>query len=139
MLKFILLLISFNTYALEGLKVGDKAPNLTLKDTAGMEFNIAQLKKPTALVFYRGSWCPYCMTQLKSIEAQVMGKLPKGAQLLAISVDRLKIAKKMKAKNKFSFSVISDPKATSLKEFKIVNQLDDDLVKKYKSSYKNRC
>ena len=42
----------------------------------------------------------------------------------------------MKDEYKFSFTVLSDPKAKSLQAFNIVNKLDDKLVKKYKASYK---
>jgi len=42
----------------------------------------------------------------------------------------------MKRNNNFSFTVLTDPKAKSLKAFNIINKLSDDLVAKYKSSYK---
>lgn len=119
-----------------GLEVGTKVPNISLKTISGKEFQTDKLEKKTALIFYRGSWCPYCMKQLQSIQEEVIGKIGKNAQVIAISVDREMIAKKMKDKYKFSFEIVSDPKAQSLLAFNIVNKLDDKLVNKYKQSYK---
>ena len=41
----------------------------------------------------------------------------------------------MKRNHGFTYNIISDPKAESLKEFKIINKLSDKLVSMYKSSY----
>ena len=117
--------------------VGEKAPNIILKDTSGAMFKLLAQKKDTILVFYRGSWCPYCINQLKSIETDVVKKLnPKTQQLVAISVDKNDVAAKMKRNFKFSFKIISDPMATSLKSYRIINKVSDELVEKYKNSYK---
>lgn len=133
-----LLVLSWPTRAtsLVGLAEGIKVPELSLQTTSGNTINIGRQEKTTVLVFYRGSWCPYCVKQLKDIEETLMPNLPKNVQVLAISVDRLKVAKKMKKKQGLSFVVISDPKATSLKSFRIANKISDELNKKYKSTYK---
>lgn len=125
------LLLPVLAYSITGIKVGDKVPSVELKDTEG---KLVNLKETKVLVFYRGSWCPYCIKQLEAIEKD-LSKESK-AKLVAISVDKLKVAKKMKDKFKFSFQVVSDPKAKSLKAFKIANKLDNKLVAKYKASYK---
>ncbi len=136
---FIIIQLMFSSYsmALTGLEAGSKVPDLSLKDIAGKSIELAKLQKTTVLVFYRGSWCPYCIKQLKSIDKEVMPKLNlKTQQLIAISVDSVKVAKKMKRNNNFSFDLISDSNALSLTAFKIVNKLDANLVKTYKNSYK---
>lgn len=135
-LFYVLILLPSLVFALEGLKVKDKIPAISLKDLDGKTFEFSTQQKKTVLVFYRGSWCPYCMKQLSSIQKDVISKLGAKAQLVAISVDRLNIAKKMRKKFKFDFIILSDAKATSLKAFKIVNKLNADLVKMYKATYK---
>ena len=40
----------------EPLKVGDIAPDFTLKDQNGGEIKLSKLKKNVMLVFYRGFW-----------------------------------------------------------------------------------
>ena len=40
------------------VKVGDKAPDFTLKNTAGQDVNLHHLleQAPVVLIFYRGKW-----------------------------------------------------------------------------------
>jgi peroxiredoxin len=40
------------------VKVGDKAPDFTLKNTAGRDVNLYHLleQAPVVLIFYRGKW-----------------------------------------------------------------------------------
>jgi peroxiredoxin len=125
------LLLPIFAFSITGLKVGDKVPTIELRDTDGKTVN---LKETKVIVFYRGSWCPYCIKQLESIEKDMSSDSK--AKLVAISVDQLKVAKKMKDKFNFSFQIVSDPKARSLKAFNLINKLDDKLVVKYKASYK---
>ena len=134
MLRIISLFITIPSivFALTGLKVGDKTP---VKDLKSIEGETLSLSKGTkVLVFYRGSWCPYCIKQLESINKDIPST--DKARLIAISVDKKSVAKKMMKKFKFSFSTVSDPTAGILKKFNIANKLDDSLVKKYKSTYK---
>ena len=136
-LIFVLTLFTQLSFALTGLQKGDKVPEVILKDTTGKSFNLAGQDKTTVIVFYRGSWCPYCVKQLKSLNEEVVGKLdPKTMQLVAISVDRPKVAMKMKRNFDLKYTVLSDRMANSLKAFKIVNKVDGNLVKTYKNSYK---
>lgn len=132
----LVMLVSTNyAFSLEGLKVGDKAPAISIETLNGETINFSKLDK-TALVFYRGAWCPYCIKQLDSIQKEVLPKIGDRSTIIAISVDKKSVAKKMKASRDYGFQVISDPKAKTLKAFNIVNKLDDELVKKYKSAYK---
>lgn len=137
---FLAVILFFNVstaFSISGLQVGDKIPNISLIDTNGKSFDFKKQTKTTVVVFYRGSWCPYCVKQLKSINSELIEKLnTKTMQLVAVSVDRPKLAKKMKRNFKLNFTVLSDTMANSLKAFKIVNKVDANLVKTYKNSYK---
>src|SRR5258708_39026731 len=52
------------------LKEGQQAPQFQLKDAKGERVNSAKLLKNGSLVvvFYRGSWCPYCNLQLHALQ-----------------------------------------------------------------------
>lgn len=138
-LLFFLILNLFNfAYAgvsLEGVNIGNAVPVGKLKTVNQEVINLSDAKYEYILVFYRGSWCPYCMNQLKSIQSEIMPKLTDNQILVAISVDKKPVALKMKKKFNYTFKVVSDPKAELLKAFKIANKIDDELVKKYKNSY----
>lgn len=122
---------------MDGIQVGDTAPNFELSDTNGNKFTLDKQTKITVLVFYRGSWCPYCVSQLKTIETDVINVIDKSkVQLVAISTDKPSVATAMVRKLGFTFPVLSDPKANTMKDYKIANQLSAELVEKYKNSYK---
>ena len=122
--------------ALEGLQVGDLAPKIVVHDIDGEKFDLVRGERPLVLVFYRGSWCPYCIKQLMSIDNEVYPKIKKKIDLIGISVDKKSVVQSMRKKFSFSFNLASDVKAKILKAFKVVNQLDPKLVKKYKESYR---
>src|SRR5271156_2735255 len=50
------------------LPVGSKAPEFTLPDAAGRLVHSADLLAlgPLVINFFRGRWCPYCITELES-------------------------------------------------------------------------
>lgn len=129
----LLLGISSTLYALDGINIGDKVDLSNIKDIDGGSLTSKGTK--TILVFYRGSWCPFCIRQLKGLNKELAPKT-KEYNLVGISVDKLKVAKKMKDRFNLDMQIVSDPKANTLKQFGIVNKLDDKLVDKYKTAYK---
>ena len=50
------------------LPVGAKAPDFTLSDSSGRTVNSSDLLAlgPIVLNFFRGRWCPYCVTELEA-------------------------------------------------------------------------
>jgi len=44
------------------IEVGTTAPDAGLRDLDGNDVTLREIVagKPTVLIFYRGSWCPYC-------------------------------------------------------------------------------
>ena len=49
------------------VKVGQAAPDFTLKDEGGSSVSLTQTREkgPVIVTFYRGVWCPYCNEDLK--------------------------------------------------------------------------
>jgi peroxiredoxin len=127
---------SFSSDSVIGLTAGSLSPISHLNSIEGEKLSLLEKDKNYILVFYRGSWCPICMVQLKSVQAEVNSKLDSSSRVIAISVDKLKTARKMKRKFGLTFDVVSNPKADLLAKFKIINKLDEQLVLKYKNSYK---
>jgi len=52
------------------VKVGDQAPEFTLTNATGDTISLRDMLKngKVVLVFYRGSWCPYCNLQLNQLQ-----------------------------------------------------------------------
>lgn len=124
--------------AMVGLAVGDDAPEIELPKATGGMFKLSERDDAAiVLIFYRGSWCPYCMKQLIGVEKELTKAADaKDTKIVGISVDRIEVAKRMKKKHGLKMTILSDPKAKSLKDYKIANKLEDELVEKYKNSYK---
>lgn len=69
------------------LREGEMAPDFELPDADGMRFALtgALDHGPAVLVFYRGSWCPYCRMTLEAYGAAAPAFAARGASLVAIS------------------------------------------------------
>jgi len=59
-------IVSADDAAKNALNVGAKMPSFSLKDSNGKTIESVDLLKQANLVvvFYRGSWCPFCNRQL---------------------------------------------------------------------------
>jgi len=69
--------------------VGTMAPDFTLAQYRGDSFTLSDRRgsKNVVLVFYRGSWCPYCMTQLTELRSLLDDELKMDTELVVLSID----------------------------------------------------
>lgn len=116
------------------LNVGGKMPSFSLKDASGNVVSSENLLKQGNLVvvFYRGAWCPFCNTYLRSLQKNISEIKENGGNLVAISVENPDNSMKVSEKNKLDFSVLSDPNLDVARTFGIVYQLDAKTDEQYK-------
>ena len=97
-------------YAEKALKVGDKAPEFTLRDSDGNDVVLKELlaEGPVVLTFYRGVWCPYCNIELQALEAVAEDIRSRGATLLAISMQGSADSRKSQRDNNLSYPILTD-------------------------------
>jgi peroxiredoxin len=116
------------------LKVGDAIPDVMLRTEANEEVSLRKLlaEKPTALIFYRGGWCPFCTRHLKDLAGIEKDLEQAGAQLLAISMDTPEKLKATPDRDKLGYKLLSDSDAVAIKAFGIAFKVDDKTVEKYK-------
>ena len=126
--------ISATDAAKTALNVGAKMPAFSLKDANGNVVSSENLLKQGNLVvvFYRGAWCPFCNTYLRSLQKNISEIKENGGNLVAISVENPDNSMKVSEKNKLDFSVLSDPNLDVARTFGIVYQLDAKTDEKYK-------
>jgi len=120
------------------LLIGQPLPTLELNDSNGNPFDVNKAvgEGTTVLIFYRGSWCPFCNRHLGQLQ-EVLPKLEAfGAQLFAISPDRPDIVETPAEKQDLGYRLLSDSSMQAAKAMGIAFKLDDATVTKYKSSYK---
>ncbi len=116
------------------LPVGAKAPAVTLTTADGAAFALAEAfaAKPTILVFYRGSWCPYCNRQLAALGELEPKLLALGYQILAVSPDTADGLQKMAGKNHLTYRLLSDHVMTAAAAYGVAFRLSAETEKAYR-------
>ena len=89
------------------LNPGDRFPQLTVSTTDGQALTVpdAFAGDYAVVLFYRGSWCPYCNAQLRAFEraGQALGEA--GIRVVALSVDDKETTAALVAKHHLTFPV----------------------------------
>lgn len=93
-----------------GLIAGVKAPDFTLVDSTGQKITLSEelLKGPVVLIFYRGTWCPFCNLELKAYQRMNDDIKAIGGQLIAVSPQTPNYSASVQEKNELNFHVLSD-------------------------------
>ena len=117
------------------LNVGAKMPSFKLKDANGKSVGSDDLLKQANLVvvFYRGSWCPFCNLYLRNLQKNLSQIKEAGGNLVAISVENPDNSLSVAKKNELDFTVLSDPNLTVARRFGIVYQMPTETAEIYKS------
>ena len=117
-----------------GLNVGDIAPDFTAKNQDNNDVNLKELLKSgsVVLIFYRGEWCPYCNRQLKALEDSLALIRGKGANIIAISPEKLENINKTIEKTKVTYNVVTDENSQIMNAYKVAFELDGKTTEKYK-------
>lgn len=117
------------------LNVGAKMPAFTLKDQNGKAVSSKELVREANLVivFYRGSWCPFCNLYLRNLQKRLPEITAAGGKLVAISVEKADASMEIAKKNEIGFTVLSDPALDTARKFRLVYQLSPETDAQYKS------
>jgi len=91
------------------LKVGDKAPNFTLRNTAKEEVSLSDYREKNVLIlFFPLAFTGVCTAELCSVRDDKAIYEAVGVDVVAISVDSLFTLEKFKAEQSYSFPLLSD-------------------------------
>jgi peroxiredoxin len=104
------------------LPVGAQAPEFSLKDSNGKLVRSRDLLAlgPLVIKFFRGRWCPYCVTELETW-SDLYGKLREGGALLvAITPQTERQSDFMVGQHGLPIPVLSDPGNTVAEKFGLV-------------------
>lgn len=66
---------------------GNSAPDFTLRNLAGQEVKLADLRGKVVLVNFWATWCPPCREEIPSMDRLNRAMAGKPFQMLAISID----------------------------------------------------
>lgn len=88
------------------------APDPELIDAHGRPTTLTAARggRAAVVVFYRGSWCPYCNIALRTYQAQLLPQLrERGIELVAVSPQKPDGSLSTQETAELTFTVLSDP------------------------------
>lgn len=114
---------------IERVAVGTMAPDFTLDHYRADTFTLSALRgeKNVVLVFFRGYWCPYCITQLTELRSLLDDELAQDTELVVVSIDGdeqnamtyARIARDDGVEPDYTF--LSDPESTVIGRYGVLN------------------
>ncbi|HWE87481.1 MAG TPA: peroxiredoxin-like family protein [Terracidiphilus sp.] len=117
------------------LPIGSAAPAFALKDASGKLVRSADLLAtgPLIIKFFRGRWCPYCMTELETWR-DLYGQLrERGGVMVAVGPQVERQSDFMAGQHGLPFPVLTDPGNKIAAQFGLVWSLPDNLREYYRS------
>jgi peroxiredoxin len=100
-------IISQETVAMEGLKVGSKAPDFELKTLTGETVKLSELKGKKVMLNFWATWCPPCKAEMPAME-QFHKEAGDEVVILAVNIDPHLDVKKFVDENGITFSIPLD-------------------------------
>ncbi|MBD2652137.1 AhpC/TSA family protein [Synechocystis sp. FACHB-383] len=118
------------------LRIGDFAPDFTLKNTKGETIILSeQLKNgPVLLKFFRGYWCPYCGLELRAYQKVVNKIRALGGTILAISPQTLAASQKTIDRHDLTYALLSDHGFQTAQDYGLVFTVPDAVKQIYLQS-----
>ncbi len=119
------------------LKVGDKAPDFTLKNALSQDISLYKTIQsgPVVLTWYRGGWCPYCNITLAQLQQDLPEFTKMGAQILALTPELPDSSLSTKEKHQLDFEVLSDVGNKVARSFGVVFTLTPEVAEIYQKSF----
>lgn len=121
------------------LQAGSQALEFELTDSNGKLVRSADLlaRGPLVVVFFRGRWCPYCVTTVESWQRSLPELQSHHASLVAISPQTVKQNNLMADQHRLTFPLLSDPGNSAAKQFGVAYQLPADLQELNRRTFVN--
>jgi peroxiredoxin len=101
------------------LPVGALAPEFALNDATGRLVRSADLLAlgPLVVKFFRGRWCPYCVTELEAWRDLYGALRERGALMVAIGPQTQRQSDFMAGQHRLPFPILSDPGCALAEKF----------------------
>lgn len=91
----------------QALAVGGAVPDVVLEDTQGTKVALRSPER-TLLVFYRGHWCPFCMSELQDLQRGIAALHAAGTRVLAVSPESVEQNREVVEWLDLDYPILSD-------------------------------
>jgi peroxiredoxin len=117
------------------LPVGATAPEFALNDVSGRLVRSADLLAlgPLVVKFFRGRWCPYCVTELETWRDLHDRLRQAGALLVAITPQTSRQSDFMVGQHSLPFPVLADPGCKVAEQFGLAYTVPEYMREYYRS------
>jgi peroxiredoxin len=111
------------------LQPGQMILDFELPDATGNLVKSSDLRQtgPLLILFYRGTWCPFCNLTVQAYQEQLHSFQDRGVTLVAISPQTPDHSLTLQEKHHLKFQVLSDSGNGVARQFGIVFQMDPAL------------
>ncbi|MFC0524290.1 peroxiredoxin family protein [Pontibacillus salicampi] len=111
-------------------QLGEQVPDFTLPAVSGESFSFDTHQQQNQgwqlVIFFRGAWCPVCVSDLKELEESKGFFEGKNVHITAISTDALENLKEMVNEQGFTFPVLSDENLAALEAYDVHYHREED-------------
>lgn len=118
------------------LGVGDTAPDFVLPGADGQRVRLSEMLRtgPVVLAFYRGSWCPYCNTELRGLQLALPQIEAARARLVAISPQTADSSVSIRDRQSLTYPVLSDTGNHVARQYGLVFRVGPDVRARYEEA-----
>lgn len=122
-----------NLYNVEGMKIGEKAPQFSGIDQDARPIVLSSIlkyqNKNVLLMFYRSSICPNAQQQIVELQKKIEGFESKNTKVIAVTTEPMEKIIEMTQKNKVTFSIIHDNNHRIMDAYKSSIKLSEAQIK----------
>lgn len=124
----------------EHLNIGEEAPRFQAVDQNGANLDSDELLKEgkVLLVFFRGSWCPYCNKHLASLEENFVALTQKGVSVVVVTPERMDMIQEANKEWNASYSIVHDAGDKIMKAYKVAFEVNEVNVPNYYNAVQKR-
>ena len=107
----------------ELLEVGRELPEFSLENTEGERVAASDFRgSPAVYLFFRGNWCPLCMTQIKEVAARYREIAERGARVVLVSPQSHDKTRELARRFDVPFDFLVDPGGRAVRQLGIEHE-----------------
>lgn len=114
-------------------ELNQKAPDFAVKDQFGNKLILEEmiLESKVLLVFYRGSWCPYCKRHLSMLQKNLDEIIAAGTKVVIVTPEKPEFIEQMTERTEEKLSIVHDQYGLMMKDYRVDFDVNKENVPKF--------